>query len=157
MTEDEKKEDIAATLATVRQAWEQSPFNRLLGLRIDYVGTGEGRISFSARPELVGNWHESILHGGVISSVLDTTGGLAACASALSRIRGLALDEVTRRMARMGTIDLRVDYLRPGKGIHFRCVGSVVRTGRKVAVSRMELFDQDNELIAVGTGAFLIG
>ena len=60
-------------------------------------------------------------------------------------------------MARMGTIDMRVDYLRPGKGPEFRCVATVMRTGRKLAVTRMELFDQEDNLIAVGTGAYLVG
>jgi uncharacterized protein (TIGR00369 family) len=157
MNENEREEGVSKALAIVRRAWEEAPFNRLLGLRIDRVGDGEGRISFVVKPELIGNFHQGILHGGVISAVLDTTGGLTACASALGRMKDLSPDEATHRMARMGTIDLRVDYLRPGKGKEFRCVGTVMRTGRKVAVTRMELFDQGGTLIAVGTGAYLVG
>ena len=56
----------------------------------------------------------------------------------------------------MGTIDLRVDYLRPGLGQSFSAKGFVLRTGRKVAVTRMELHNDKDLLIAVGTGAYSI-
>jgi uncharacterized protein (TIGR00369 family) len=151
------EEEIGKVFAMVRQAWEQAPFNRVLGLNIDYIGTGEARISLLAKPELIGNFHQGILHGGVISAILDTTGSLAATASALARMKGLPAEEVAHRMARMGTIDMRVDYLRPGKGKEFRCLGTVMRMGRKVAVIRMELVDQEGTLIAVGTGVYLVG
>lgn len=157
MNREGKEEAISTTIAIIRKAWEQAPFNRLLGFKLDYIDAREGRISLPAKPELIGNFHQGILHGGVIAAVIDTVGGLAACASMLARIKDLELEEATRRMARMGTIDMRVDYLRPGKGTEFRCIGTVMRTGRKVAVTRMELFDQDDTLIAVGTGAYLVG
>jgi len=60
-------------------------------------------------------------------------------------------------IARIGTIDMRVDYLRPGRGARFYSSGTVMRTGRKVAVTRMELKNSDDVLIAVGTGAYIVG
>ncbi len=157
MEQKERAEYEKRVLALVRRGCEESPFNRLLGLRVDHVGAGKGRITFLSSPELIGNYHSGILHGGVIAAVLDATGGMTACASALGRTRGLSMDELTHRMARLGTIDLRVDYLRPGKGSEFSCIGTVMRTGRRVAVTRMELLDQEGTLIAVGTGAYLVG
>lgn len=157
MNRDGKEEAVKNALAIVRKAWEKSPFNRFLGFRLDYVDAREGQISFITKPDLVGNFHQGILHGGVIAAAVDTAGGLAACASLLTRIKNLQPEEATQKMARMGTIDMRVDYLRPGKGTEFRCVGTVMRTGRKVAVTRMEFFDQDGVLIAAGTGAYMVG
>ena len=157
MKQEIRPEDFTRIMNVVQQAWDQAPFNRLLGLRIDYINPTEGRISFLTRPELIGNFHQGILHGGVISAVLDTTGGLMACTSALGRLKDLSLDEITQRMARMGTIDMRVDYLRPGKGKEFYCIGLVMRTGRKVAVTRMELFNHENLLIAAGSAAYIVG
>ncbi len=157
MNRDGKEEVTNNTFAIVRKAYERSPFNRLLGFRLDYVDAREGQISFVAKPQLIGNFHEGILHGGVISAAIDTAGGLAACASVLARIKDLQPEEAAHRMAKMGTIDMRVDYLRPGKGTEFRCVGTVMRTGRKIAVTRMELFDQEDTLVAAGTGAYLVG
>jgi len=157
MNQDGKEEAINNTFAILRNAWEESPFNRLLGFGVDHVNAQEGQISFATKPELIGNFYQGILHGGVISAVIDAAGSLAAYASALTGTKNLQPEEATRRLAKMGTIDMRVDYLRPGKGAEFRCVGTVVRTGARVAVTRMELFNQEGTLIAVGTGAYLVG
>ena len=54
------------------------------------------------------------------------------------------------------THSLRVDYLRPGLGGTFSAKGFVLRAGRKVAVTRMELHNDEDSLIAVGTGAYSI-
>jgi uncharacterized protein (TIGR00369 family) len=72
-------------------------------------------------------------------------------------MQGLSLSEIADKIARIGTIDMRVDYLRPGKGNRFYASGAVMRTGKKVAVTRMELKNEDNLLIAVGTGAYIVG
>lgn len=148
---------IDSMLDTVWKICESLPFNRHLGLEIDYLKPNEAAFSFSMRDELVGNTVKGVLHGGVISAVLDAVGGMTACASAIGRMDGLSPDEVKHRLARMGTIDMRVDYLRPGKGTRFFCAGKVMRTGKKVAVTRMELKNQDDLLIAVGTAAYIVG
>ncbi len=157
MKQQEKADNESRALALVRWGCEESPFNRLLGLRVDHISAEQAWIRFQPKPELVDNLHQNTLHGGVIAAVLDAVGGTAACASALLRTRGIAEDEIMRRMAGLRTIDLRVDYLRPGKGKEFLCVGTVLRAGRRVAVTRMELFDDEDKLIAAGTGAYLVG
>mgnify|MGYP001570982506 CR=1 FL=1 len=60
-------------------------------------------------------------------------------------------------LARIGTIDLRIDYLRPGKGTHFYARSKMMRTGRKVSVTRMDLHNDVDLLIAVGTGTYIVG
>jgi acyl-coenzyme A thioesterase PaaI-like protein len=50
-----------------------------------------------------------------------------------------------------------VDYLRPGKGTEFLATGVVMRAGRKVAVTRMEMHSDAGVLIAVGTGTYIVG
>ena len=151
------KFDPVFLLDRIRDAHEKLPFNRYLGLGVTYLSQDGAGLDFAMRDELIGNFVQGILHGGVISSVLDATGGLTATASAVERLVSFPPDEIKNRIARVGTIDLRVDYLRPGKGTHFYATATVMRTGRKVAVTRMELKNQEELLIAVGTGAYLIG
>jgi uncharacterized protein (TIGR00369 family) len=155
MTEPPK--NIDALLKIVKEVYESLPFNRLLGLSVYNLKLDEAGFIFSMRKELIGNAVHGILHGGVISAVLDTTGGLTATASAIKRKQGLSHDEIADWIARIGTIDMRVDYLRPGKGNRFKSTGTVMRTGNKVAVTRMELSNEENVLIAVGTGAYIVG
>ena len=57
---------------------------------------------------------------------------------------------------KLNTIDLRIDYIRPGKGSLFTATGYILRAGRKVAVARMELHNENEQLIAVGTGSYII-
>ncbi len=135
---------------------ERIPFNRVLGLRIESLGEPDVIVRFEMRDELVGNFTRGSLHGGVISSVLDVVGGLVAFISLLKREGVQSLEDEADKFSQLGTIDLRVDYLRPGLGKAFSAKGFVLRTGRKVAVTRMELHNDADSLIAVGTGAYSI-
>jgi uncharacterized protein (TIGR00369 family) len=114
-------------------------------------------MAFSMREDLIGNVFHRTLHGGVISSVLDAVGGLTASASLMVRAAGLSEEKVKAMFARVGTIDLRVDYLRPGRGDRFTASGRIMRSGRKVAVVRMEMHNEDGLLVAVGTGTYMVG
>jgi uncharacterized protein (TIGR00369 family) len=88
---------------------------------------------------------------------LDAVGGLTASGSLVARAAGLTDADVQAMFARVGTIDLRVDYLRPGRGERFTASGRIMRSGRKVAVVRMELHNPSDLLVAVGTGTYMIG
>ena len=153
----ESAKEVRAQLKIVREVYGNLPFNRLLGLNVEFLEIDRAGFSFSMKNELIGNTVHGILHGGVISTVLDTTGGMTATGSALARMRNHSKDEIIKWIARVGTIDMRVDYLRPGRGSQFHSTGTVMRTGRKVAVTRMELKNQENKLIAVGTGTYIVG
>jgi uncharacterized protein (TIGR00369 family) len=72
------------------------------------------------------------------------------------KIRGESLDKRLARFTRVNTIDLRVDFLRPGLGKWFVASAFTLRTGNKVAVTRIELHNDQNELIAVGTGSYVV-
>ncbi len=133
------------------------PFHRLLGVRVTTLTPTDIQVRIDMREELIGNFMRRILHGGVISSVLDLTGGLVAFAELLKHLDYMQPEEVARRFARVGTIDLRVDYLRIGEGEFFTASGSVLRKGNKVAVIRTELCNDKELLIAAGTGTYLVG
>ncbi|MEJ2638068.1 MAG: thioesterase family protein [Desulfosarcinaceae bacterium] len=150
--------DWDSLVTVVRDVYEHLPFNELLGLQVDHLEAQRAGFRFAKREELVGNFVQGILHGGVISAVLDTTGGLMATISALGRMleNGGTQEEMVAGFTRIGTIDMRIDYLRPGRGEHFVSTATIMRTGRSVAVTRMELTNDQGFLIAVGTGAYKI-
>jgi uncharacterized protein (TIGR00369 family) len=150
-------DDEAKLLAIIRESFvERMPFNRILGIDVLSLHHDRPELRFDMRPDLVGNYVRNMLHGGVISSVLDVTGGLVAFLGVQQRLKGKPVAEVLERFARIGTIDLRVDYLRPGLGEWFLARGFPLRTGNKVAVTRMELVNDKNDLIAVGTAAYTV-
>ncbi len=136
---------------------QKIPFNRILGFEVETLAADRVVVRFAMRPELIGNYVLETLHGGVISSVLDATGGLSVSIGLLERLQGEPVEVIEKRMARIGTIDLRVDYLRPGRGKAFRAISSIMRAGKKVAVTRMELQNDERLLVAVGTGTYIVG
>ena len=136
-----------------REVEARIPFNRVLGVHLDELTKESTRITFDMREELVGNFARGTLHGGVISSVLDVTGGMTALVAGTDH----SDSSLRERFRVLGTIDMRVDYLRPGAGQRFEATGTILRSGRKVAVVRMELRDDSSDLIAVGTGPYIVG
>jgi len=136
---------------------EKIPFNKLIGMKIETLDLDKIGIRFEMSPELVGNFTRGNLHGGVISSVLDVTGGMVAWTGIMKKMEGQSFDEISERFNKIGTIDIRVDYLRPGLGEYFIATGSTLRTGNKVSVTRMELHNDKGILISVGTGTYVVG
>jgi uncharacterized protein (TIGR00369 family) len=144
-------------LAQLVGVFEQRiPFNRVLGIELTGLDPREVAVRFDHRPELVGNFARGTLHGGVISAVLDLVGGLAACAAGIAEAGIDDLAEAERWFEGFGTIDLRIDYLRPGAGAWFVAMGRPLRVGRRVAVTRMELTDDVEHLVATGTGTYIL-
>ena len=150
--------NIDKYLQSLREIHEKKiPFNRIFGLQVDSLEPGSVSIRFEMKDELIGNYVRGILHGGVISSVLDAAGGLTAASSILEKMKDKPAEEIVKRIMKTGTIDLRVDYLRPGRGTYFRATSSIMRAGTRVAVTRMELRNDKDLLIAVGTGTYIVG
>jgi len=137
--------------------FENIPFNKLVGMELIYVGLDRVDIRTAMKPELIGNFIHGNLHGGVISSILDVAGGSMAVVGAYERTRDRGDEEREAILSKIGTIDLRVDYLKPGRGAWFLATARLLRTGNKVAVTRMELHNDQDEVIALGTGTYLCG
>ena len=135
---------------------ERIPFNKVLRARVASIREGRPAVRFDMRPELIGNFVRGTLHGGVISAVLDATGGLTAFLGVQKRLTDESLETRIEQFSKLRTIDLRVDYLRPGTGKWFIATGHILRIGNKIAVARIELHNDLDELIAVGTGAYVI-
>ena len=135
---------------------EKIPFNKMLGLKVESISRERVSVGFRMRDELMGHYQRGMVHGGAISTVLDVTGGLAAFMGVQEKMAGETLEAKLGRFGRVSTIDIRVDFLRPGIGKKFIATAYALRTGKKVAVTRIELHNDKKELIAVGTGSYIV-
>ncbi len=153
----DKTPNLNDLLEMIGVHFKQLPFNVVLGLDVTYIKTDGAGLNFPMKDEFIGNQVQGNLHGGVISSVLDATGGITTMGAAIQKMQNLSYEELVKKAARGGTIDMRVDYLRPGRGTHFYSTGTIMRTGKKIAVTRMELKNEKDLLIAVGTGTYIVG
>ena len=122
---------------------EFSPFNRHLGIKGDSIEPGRVVMRLPIKPEFVGDPRRPALHGGVISTLIDSAGGAAAWSA-------LGPGET------VSTIDLTVDYLEPG-GVDEPLVATarVVRKGKRLCHVRMKV-TQGTRLVAEGRGVFAI-
>lgn len=154
----DRTEETQKLLDLLRKLYEERlPFNRFLGLRFDELTPDRCVMRLDMREDLIGNPIKGILHGGVIATVLDAVGGAVASLGLLEQLPDMSLPEVSKRFARMGTIDLRVDFLRPGKGEHFMASGELLRLGKSIAVTRMEMQNETGTRIAHATAAYMLG
>jgi uncharacterized protein (TIGR00369 family) len=143
--------------AILAEMFEQRiAFNQVLGLKVAATGAQSSSLRFDMRPELVGHFLYGRLHGGVISAVLDAAAGLALMAAMAEHHAADTADQVVHRFSRLGTIDLRVDFLRQGVGKHFVATGEVTRLGGRVGSVLMKLVNDEDVLLATGAAAYMV-
>lgn len=135
---------------------EKIVFNRILGLKVTTLSPERVMARIDMRDELVGHYAYNRVHGGVISAGLDATGALAVMAAIGARHMDETPEQRLQRFAKLGTIDLRVDYLRPGIGAHFELRAEVTRLGSRVASTRMEFLGADGKLLSTGAAAYIV-
>ena len=142
---------VAAMDLTIlrRVAEELIPFNKFLGVRVVTLEPGRVELEIPWRDELIGDPVKPAIHGGVISTLADTAGGLAVWGS------------LDNPVARVSTIDLRIDYLRPGRSEALFAEAVAVRVGRTVGVADVRLFHASNvsprdALVATGKGVYAV-
>ena len=140
-----------------RQIYEEKiVFNQTIGLKLVSV-TPEGvEARIDMRPELVGHFAYNRIHGGVISAALDAMGSAAVMAALAAKHMDEAPAKRLERFAKLGTIDLRIDYLRPGIGEFFTIHAEALRVGSRVGTSRMEFRGPDGTLMSAGAAAYIV-
>ncbi|MFO8011499.1 MAG: thioesterase family protein [Dehalococcoidia bacterium] len=154
------EEDIELLSIVNHYFIEASPVNSGLGIKIKSLDRTNPKIELQMRDDLVGLIYAPMLHGGIIAAVLDAIGSLAIFLNAVGEMEsGSAQDRVERfrEKARLNTIDLRVDYLSPGRGNVFTATGTTLQTTDIIGIARMELHNEARQLIAVGTGSYILG
>lgn len=145
-------------IVAVHRAWieERCPFDKVLGLTVTSLSPESACLTFDMKDHLIGNVDIQVLHGGAIATVLDAVGSAVLTYNILSKLKAPSIEERVKRLKGVPTVDLRIDYLSPGLGKSFIAMAWILRAGSKVAVTRMELRNEDDQLIAVGTGTYLI-
>lgn len=131
-------------------------FNEVLGLKVVSLNPAAPSLSFAMRPELVGHFLHGRLHGGVISAALDTVGGFAVTVAIAEKFSHESAELVAHRFGRVGTIDLRTDYLHQGIGKLFTATGQMTRLGGRIASVQMTLSNEAGLLIATGSAAYVV-
>lgn len=143
-------------LKELERVFTDIPFNKMLGLHLESLDASHVAISFANQPTLIGNYVQGILHGGVISAVLDMVGGMLVMANAAYKHADQPLEEIAAIIGKCSTIDLQISYLNPGRGTRFIAEAELLKIGKTVSFTRMQLINQDNTIIATGSATYLL-
>ena len=124
----------------------RSVYGYISGLRLDRAAPGEAWSSLPYRPVFVGDTETGVLHGGVVTAMLDESCGMAV---------QLALDG-TRSIA---TLDLRIDYQKPATpGLDIKAHSFCYRVTRSIAFVRSAAYQEsEDDPVATATACFMVG
>lgn len=135
---------------------EKIVFNQTLGLKLTQIEPGRVQARIDMRRELVGHFAYDRIHGGVISAALDAMGSAAVFAAAAAKHMDEPVAKRLERFTKLGTIDLRIDYLRPGIGAFFTIDAHCLRVGSRVGTARMDFCGPDGTLMSAGAAAYIV-
>ncbi|MEM0985514.1 MAG: PaaI family thioesterase [Pseudomonadota bacterium] len=124
---------------------ETVPWANALGFELVKVERARAIARVAWREDLVGDAETGVMAGGVITSILDNICGVAISA---------ALDTFKS----MATLDLRIDYMRPGeKGRDIIAEAECYHVTRSVAFTRAWAYHETRDrIVASASGAFAL-
>jgi uncharacterized protein (TIGR00369 family) len=122
---------------------QRVPYIRFLGMRAELAGD-EMTAVLPFAPHLVGNTHLPALHGGVIGAFLEMT--------ALAQ---LSISQPSARVHK--TIDVTIEYLRPGRALTTYARADLRKVGRRIANVHVEAWQEARaQPVAALRGHFLL-
>lgn len=121
------------------------PWASFLGFEMIDVERGRAFAKVRWREDLVGDPERGVIHGGVITSLLDN-------------LCGVAIATRLRRIQAMATLDLRIDYMRPAdKGEDILAEAECYHMTRSVAFTHAWAYHGSKDrMIASASGAFAL-
>ncbi|WFU15985.1 PaaI family thioesterase [Bradyrhizobium sp. CB3481] len=127
-------------------AERRSLYGRASGLRIDRAERGEAWSSLPYQSVFAGDTQSGVIHGGVVTAMLDESCGMAV---------QLALDG-SRAIA---TLDLRIDYQKPAKpGLDIKAHAICYHVTRSIAFVRATAYQEtEQDPVATAAACFMIG
>ncbi|MGF1639483.1 MAG: PaaI family thioesterase [Rhodospirillales bacterium] len=140
-----KRPPAQPDLERIIKIFEKIPHCRAMAMKIVDLRHGKGFMCIDYSKRLVGNPETRVVHGGVITALFDTVGGLAVM-SAVAENTPIA------------TLDLRIDYLRPATpGERILASAECYRVTDDVAFVRgLAYHDVDGDPIANCTSTYML-
>jgi uncharacterized protein (TIGR00369 family) len=130
--------DVSDETATVRRLYGAIPFHQANDIEVLVVTPRHAEVKFPFDEDLVGNPDLDVLHGGVISTLVDLTGAAVF---------------VGRCEDYTPTIDLRVNYLEAAGRNPLYATATVERRGADIGVASVEV-ESGETICATGTGVY---
>jgi len=121
------------------------PFSQKIGMRLHMADNGIAILSIDYDDKLIGDPQSGVMHGGVVTALLDT-----AC--------GAAVMCAPDKLLSTATLDLRIDYMRPASpGTRVYASAECYRMTRSIGFARAVAYHDDpDDPIASAAGSFML-
>jgi len=134
----------AHNYARMAKAIERTPFMRHLGMQ--FIEAGDGYTKLVMRYQDENTTAGKALHGGAVSSLIDTTGAMAAWTTA----------EIGSSRYFGSTVGLNVNYLSGALGEDVFAEGRVLKRGKEIIYTDVRVTNATGKLLAQGTVVYRI-
>ena len=116
-------------------------FNKYIGIRVLEKHDDGVTVECPIREELMNG--AGVVHGGVAATVADSA-------------MGIALHHHLGRECKIATIEMKINYLRPIVEGTIVARAHLIKTGKRVCVGRVDIFDGEKNAIAVALLSYAI-
>lgn len=148
-----KEVKLEKVLAQMCHSFNNSPYIAFNNMKM-VVENKTIKCILEMSDHLIGNTAFRILHGGASATLLDSIGGIVAMSEIYKRASKEDTTEMLSKLNRLATVDMRVDYISPGRGSKFIGTAEVMRMGRKGCTMRMEMHSDTGKLVAAGIATY---
>ena len=105
---------------------------------------GKGHIEYEMILEEKHMALPDVVHGGAIAGLMDAVLSVAA------------FSHVADENKQVATVEFKINYLKSVKKKSIlKGVGTVIKNGERLMVTKGEIFDEKGDLIAIGTGTII--
>ena len=146
--------ETSTDLVSLMKSRAGTAFIMALGAEMTDAVPGKATMRLPYSPHVVGNPDTGVVHGGVITALLDH-----ACGMAVGSALGVIVTDPTQRATTSyATLDLRIDYMKAAKpGADIFVVGECVKITHQIVFARGSAYQESaDDPIATATGTFIM-
>lgn len=131
-----------AHIAAVKDFASNSPFNGLVGIKLTKLGPGTSQMMIDITKKTHNNPY-GMIHGGAYASLIDATAYWAVYYD-------------IPEGAELVSLDLSVDYLSTVKEGRVFANGRMIKAGRTIYLSEVQVVDENGKLLCYGKSKLMV-
>ncbi len=149
-----KSEDKDMLINLMLTGFNSTPYHQHIGLTMLRETDGI-KARFTKQQQLLGNVSRNMVHGGLVSSVFDAFGGVLCSIELIDKYKDLDRKQGLRKLNRLCTVGLNINYHAPAKAETFIASGTVIHQGSSIMSVSMQMHDEKNILIASASANYM--
>lgn len=125
---------------TLVEIFSYAPIRKTIGMRLYFDDEEKAHVKLNFRPDLCHAYGD--VHGGIFPLIIDTATWFTAAAKYPN--------------IWIATLELHSYIIRPPKQSSLEAIGELIHSGRRTAIAKADVIDEEGRRIAQGTGIFIV-